>query len=48
MHCTHLICLLEVPGNRQLSPLQVGEDNSELQPVNLRKIQINQCDQTLN
>ena len=29
-----------VPGTRQLSPLEVGEDNSKFEPKKLRKIQI--------
>ena len=29
--------LLEMPGTQQLSPLQVGEDNTELWPKELRK-----------
>ena len=35
-----------VPGTRQLSPLEVGEDNSKLEPKKLRKIQIHQYGQT--
>ena len=31
------IWLFEMPGNQQLSPLQVGEDNTELWPKELRK-----------
>ena len=38
----------QVPGTRQLSSLEVGlgEDNSNLEPKKLRKIQIHQYDQT--
>ena len=36
----------QVPGTRQLSPLEVGEDNSYLEPKKLRKIQIHQYGQT--
>ena len=35
-----------VPGIWQLSPLQVGEDNSKLETKKLRKIQIYQYGQT--
>ena len=35
-----------VLGTRQLSPLEVGEDNSKLEPKKLRKIQIYQYGQT--
>ena len=35
-----------VPGTRQLSPLEVGEDNSKFEPQKLRKIQIHQYGQT--
>ena len=35
-----------VPGTLQLSPLEVGEDNSKLEPRNLRKNQIHQYGQT--
>ena len=31
-----------VPGTRQLSPLEVGEDISSLEPKKLRKIQVHQ------
>ena len=36
-----------VPGTRQLSPLEVGEDNSNLEPKKLRKIQTHQYSQTI-
>ena len=35
-----------VPGTRQLSPLEEGEDNSQFEPKKLRKIQIHQDSQT--
>ena len=35
-----------VPGTWQLSPLEVGEDNSKFEPKTLRKIQIHQYGQT--
>ena len=35
-----------VPGTRQLSPLEVGEDNSKSEPKKLGKIQIDQYGQT--
>ena len=34
-----------VPGTWQLSPLEVGEDNSNIEPKKLRKIQIHQYGQ---
>ena len=36
----------QVPGTRQLSPLEVGEDNSKYEPKKLRKSQIHQYGQT--
>ena len=35
-----------VPGTRQLSPLEVGEDNLKFEPEKLRKIQVHQYRQT--
>ena len=35
-----------VPGTRQLSPLEVGEDNSKFEPKKLRKVEIHQYGQT--
>ena len=35
-----------VPGTRQLSPLDVGEDNSNLETKKLRKNQVHQYGQT--
>ena len=32
----------QVPGTRQLSPVEVGEDNSKFEPRKLRKNQIHQ------
>ena len=35
----------QVPGTRQLSSLEVGEDNSKFEPKKLRKIQIHKYGQ---
>ena len=36
----------QVPGTRQLSPHEVGEDNSKFEQKKLRKVQIHQYGQT--
>ena len=51
LYCMHTVYVVlaqgRVLGTRQLSPLEVGEDNSKFKPKKLRKIhQIHQYGQT--